>query len=36
MDESPAKAALVDAMTSLDDEAVVRETRRRMAAVLFA
>jgi putative thioredoxin len=36
MDESPAKAALVDALTSLDDEAVVRETRRRMAAVLFA
>ena len=35
VDDSPAKIALVEALQGLDDEALVRETRRRMAAVLF-
>lgn len=35
MEESPAKAALVEALQHVDDDAAVRDARRRMAAVLF-
>jgi putative thioredoxin len=34
-DESPAKRALVEALQFVNDDALVRETRRRMAALLF-
>lgn len=34
-DESPAKCALVDALQYVDDDALVRDARRRMAAILF-
>ena len=34
-DDSPARAALVEAFNALEDETLVRDARRRMAAVLF-
>jgi thioredoxin-like negative regulator of GroEL len=35
-EESPARAALVAVLQMTDDEEFVRETRRRMAKVLFS
>ena len=35
LDESPARVALVHALHLVEDDAVVRDWRRRMAAVLF-
>jgi putative thioredoxin len=34
-DEPPARAALVEALQCIEDETLIRDTRRRMAAVLF-
>ncbi len=34
-ENSPARAALIDALQMVDDEGLVRDTRRKMAALLF-